>query len=90
MPMLAVARVTREPLLPVRDGGGNGWVGRGVSAGVGVRNDPDIGTVLVGGGVARVLEGTGEVGPSIVEVREPQEDTRYTEGCSVRLAPKEC
>lgn len=61
MPVLAVARVSREPVLPVRDGGGNGRVW-GEGAGVGVRNGPDIGKVLVIGGVAQVLKVTREVG----------------------------
>lgn len=88
MPRLAVPRVSREPLLPVGDGGGNRRVGGGVGAGAGLWNGPYIGPVLVRGGVARVLEVTGEVGPSIVEVRGPQVDTRYTECC--QSAPREC
>lgn len=96
MPRLAV-RVSRDPpLLPVGDGGGNGRIGGEVGAGLGVRHCPNIGTILVGGGAARVLKVTGGVGPSIVEVRRwwggggPQADTRYTEGCGVQLAPREC
>lgn len=61
--MQAVARVSREPVLPARDGGGNGRVGGGAGAGVGVRNGPDIGAVLARGGVAWVLKVTGEAGP---------------------------
>lgn len=69
MPRLAV-RVSRDPpLLPVGDEGGNGRIGGGVGAGLGVRHCPNIGTILVGGGAARVLKVTGGVGPSIVEVR---------------------
>lgn len=65
MPRLAV-RVSRDPpLLPVGDGGGNGRIGGGVGAGLGVRHCPNIGTILVGGGAARVLKVTGEWGQAL-------------------------
>lgn len=68
MPRLAV-RVSRDPLLPVGDGGGNGRIGGGVGAGLGLRRSPNIGTDLVGRGAARVLKVTGEWGQALWRLR---------------------
>lgn len=59
MPRLAVPRVSREPMLPVGDGGGNGRVGGEVGAGLGVRNGPDIVSIFMRRGVTWVLKVTG-------------------------------
>lgn len=64
LPRLAV-RILREPLLPMRDGGGNGRIGGGVAAEVGVRDCPDIGAILVRGRVAQVLKVTRERGRAV-------------------------